>query len=215
MEILSIKGVNKSFKKKSVLQGANLFVNQGEILGLVGPSGSGKSVLSKILIGFLTPDSGERILIKGPKIGFSMQNNSIYSDLNVKQNLRYFSKLQKVRRRERKSRIEELIRLLGLKEFEKVLVKNLSGGTAKRVDIACALLTDPEIVLFDEPFLGLDPKLIENLSRIMLYLNRKGKTILISSHRVEELTRICSRFVLIKNKIVRQIDKKQLIKAYD
>lgn len=214
MEVLSLKGVSKAFEKKEVLLGANLSLNKGEVLGVIGPTGSGKSVLIKIIIGFLTPNSGSKVFQENSKIGFSMQNNSIYRDLSVIQNLKYFSKLQGVRDKERRKRIEKLIILLNLTEFKKILVKNLSGGTKKRVDIACALLNNPDIVIFDEPFIGLDPKLIEDLSRIILYLNKQGKTILISSHRVEELTKICSRFVLVKNKIIKQIDKASLIKAY-
>ena len=216
MDVISLKGVNKSFDNIKILDDIFLYVKKEEIIGLVGRSGSGKSVLIKILIGFLSNDSGEIKIdqtIKN-KIGFSMQNNSIYEYLTVKQNLNYFSKIYGISRKTRKIIIPEIIRKLGLQEFEKVLVSKLSGGTKKRVDIACALLNDPEVLILDEPFLGLDPELVNKLASFILELNKRGKTIIISSHGLEELKRICSRFMLVKDKKLKFIGRNDLINAY-
>jgi ABC-2 type transport system ATP-binding protein len=213
MEIISIKGVNKSFKRKKILEDINLSINKGEIVGIIGPSGCGKSVLTKILIGFLKPDSGKILFNPNLKkeIGFSMQNNSIYDYLTIRQNFKYFAKMYNIPRKKRKEAIPEIMNKLNLIEFEKTIVRKLSGGTQKRVDIGCALLNDPNILILDEPFVGLDSDLIDKISKFLLLLNKKGVTIIISSHRTNELTLICSRFALIKNKKLQLINKKRYL----
>lgn len=216
MEVISLRGVSKSFGKKDVLKSINLSVNSGELLGLVGKSGSGKSVLIKTIIGFLKADSGQ-VIIKDDlkdKINFSMQDNSIHSQLTVKQNLRYFAKMYDLERKEREDAIQEILTKLDLKDFENVIVKNLSGGTQKRVDIGCALLNGPDILLLDEPFLGLDPELVNRLGTLIIELNKKGKTIIISSHDLRVLYSICSKFALIKNGNLNFIKKEELANAY-
>jgi len=216
MEILSIKGVTKSFGKKEVLQNINVSIKKGEIFGLIGRTGSGKSVLIKIIIGFLKPDTGKIILnnsIKN-KINFSMQHNSIYDYLTVKQNLKYFAKIYGLSKKERKIAIPEIIDRLSLKEFENVIIKKLSGGTQKKVDIGCSLLNNPDILIFDEPFLGLDPELVAKLGEFIWDLNKKGKTIIISSHDITQLKRICSKFAIIKNKNLIMVNKENLLEAY-
>ena len=200
MDILSFKEVSKSFSHKKILKEVNFSVKKGEILGIVGPSGSGKSVLIKMLIGFIKPSSGNISFNLSPRVGFSMQNNSLYNYLTVKQNLIYFSKLSGVSKSQRQNTISLLIKNLRLIEFENTLVKKLSGGTKKRVDIACALLNNPDVIILDEPFIGLDPTLIELLSKFILKLNNQGRTIIISSHRIKELSSISSRVLLVKNK---------------
>ncbi|MAG07820.1 hypothetical protein CMI46_03330 [Candidatus Pacearchaeota archaeon] len=220
MEIISINNLSKSFKKKKVIENTNFSIKQGEILGILGPSGSGKSTFIKTLIGFHKPSSGEIIInseiintkTKNP-LGFSTQENSVYDYLTVKQNLKYFSKIYQIP--ERKKRINYLLNKLNLKEFEKTLGKNLSGGTKKRLDIACALIPDSDIIVFDEPFLGLDPALINSISKLILELNSKGKTIIISSHRVKELSKICTKLIAIKNKKFYSLNKSEIEHVYN
>jgi len=101
-----------------------------------------------------------------------------------------------------------------LKEYEKVLVKNLSGGTKKRVDIACALLADPDVIVFDEPFLGLDPILADALSEFIVSLSKIGKAVLVSSHRIDELSKICARVLMLKSGRLSQINKSQMREIY-
>lgn len=216
MEIIKVDSVSKSFNGKKILKEVDLVVKEGEIIGIIGPSASGKSVFIKILIGFLRPNSGNIEVNIGSKnpFGFSMQNNSLYDYLTVKQNLVYFSELYDLTKEEGNKRISLLLKKLKLKEFENILVKNTSGGTKKRVDIACAILKNPKILVLDEPFLGLDPSLINLISKFILDLRKSGLTILISSHRINELSKICSRMVLIKNKTLYSIKKSQIGQAY-
>jgi ABC-2 type transport system ATP-binding protein len=217
MALLEINNVSKSFGKKKILEGLNFTLKKGEIVGLIGKSGVGKSVLIKLLIGFLKPDKGTIKFNSKTKwpVGFSMQNNSLYDYLTVRQNLKYFAQIYKTPKKQYKQRINILIKQLNLKEFENVLGINLSGGTKKRVDIACALLNDPEILILDEPFLGLDPYLVDSLSKFIISLAKSGKCILFSSHRIRQLSNLCSKLVLIKDKKIYKINKNQLKEIYD
>jgi len=168
-----------------------------------------------MIIDFLKPDKGNIIRnIPKEKINFSMQGNSIYEYLTVRQNLMYFSKMYGLNKRERKEIIAEVIDKLALKEFENVIIKNLSGGTQKRVDIACSLLNNPEVILMDEPFLGLDPELVNKIGTLMIKLNENGKTILISSHDIKTLSLICKKFFLIRNKEIDLVKREKLGESY-
>lgn len=214
MGLVSLNGVGKSFGKKKVLGNVNLEIKKGEVVGIVGPSGSGKSVLVKMIIGFLKPSEGSISFDENPVLGFSMQDNSLYDHLSVDQNADYFSKVYNVSKEDRKSRIPKLITTLDLGEFEKVLVKDLSGGTKKRTDLLCSLINDPDILILDEPFLGLDPSLVKALLKFITNLNKQGKTIIISSHRTNELSYLASRILMVKNKTLKEITKDEINQAY-
>lgn len=217
MEILRLNSIQKRFKEKEVLRGINLSLKKGEILGLVGKSGSGKSVLIKTIIGFLEPNSGKVIINSSSNnsLNYSMQENAIYDDLTVNQNLDYFASINKIKRKIRKEKINTLLKETSLEEYKKVLVRNLSGGTKKRVDLACSLMTDPEVLILDEPLLGLDPSLINSMAKLIRKLNEQGKTIIISSHQIEELYKICSRVVLLKEGTLYEIKKNEIRGVYD
>jgi ABC-2 type transport system ATP-binding protein len=210
MNIIEVKGVSKSFKKNVIFSDANFKIKKGEILGILGSSGSGKSVLIKCLMGFIKPSKGK--IINSAEIGFSTQANAIYENLTVKQNLNYFARLSNVK--DRKKQIEVLLKNLSLTEYEKVKVLKLSGGTKKRVDLACALLTNPEILILDEPFAGLDTFLVNQLSKFLKELKKQGKTIIISSHLLDQVENLCTDLIFIKDKKVVSISKSQLKKLY-
>ena len=216
MIVFSIENLYKKMGGKQVLNGVNLSIEKGEVLGLVGRSGSGKTVLIKTIIGFLKPDKGQ-IKINSKSnypIGYSMQENAIYENLTVLQNLRYFASINRIKWRIKRQRIRELIKSMDLGEYKRKLVKNISGGTKKRVDLACALLGDPDIVVLDEPLLGLDPGLVDSILGIIKKIEKQGKTVIISSHQIAELSRVCSRFVLLKDGILYKIKQKQLGTVY-
>jgi ABC-2 type transport system ATP-binding protein len=216
MIVFSIENLYKKMGGKQVLNGVNLSIEKGEVLGLVGRSGSGKTVLIKTIIGFLKPDKGQ-IKINSKSnypIGYSMQENAIYENLTVLQNLRYFASINRIKWRIKRQRIRELIKSMDLGEYKRKLVKNISGGTKKRVDLACALLGDPDIVVLDEPLLGLDPGLVDSILGIIKKIEKQGKTVIISSHQIAELSRVCSRFVLLKDGIMYKIKQKQLGTVY-
>ena len=213
--ILSLKNISKSFGKKKILDKINLNVEKGNVVGIFGPSGAGKSVLLKIIIGFLKPDSGKRTINAAKdKIGFSMQNNSIYEDLTVEQNIEYFAKIYNVSKKDRKKSIPNILNFMELEDFKKIITKNLSGGTKKRLDIACALVNDPEILVLDEPFLGLDHEKIIHLLNILNFLNKNGTTIIISSHRIFEIIHLCNIVGMLKDNKLKEVKKEDVKKIY-
>lgn len=214
MNVIVADGITKSFGRKKVLDEVSFSVSPGEVVGFVGKSGAGKSVMIKILIDFYKPDKGAVKLFTRAPIGYSMQDNALYDQLTVRQNLNYFSEIYGVDRGLRKQRIDYLIHILDLGEYEKVLLKNLSGGTKKRVDVACALLVDPDLVVLDEPFLGLDPVLVEGLSKLILALASSGKAVFVSSHQTDVLHNIATRILMLKEGKIKQISKSQMKEVY-
>jgi len=217
-DLITIDNLSKSFGRKIILDKVSLSINKGEFVGLVGPSGVGKTVFIKMLIGFYTPNSGKMSFLSDKVknlIGFSMQNNAIYGDLTLIQNLNYFGKVYGLKRKERKEKVELLLNNLELKEYRNIRVNKLSGGTKKRVDIACSLMNNPEILILDEPFLGLDPLLVGKISGFLKKLNKNnGTTIILSSHYLFELGELCNRFLSFKDKKIIEIKKEDLWRFY-
>jgi len=209
-EVIVVKNVSKIFNNNKVLYDINFKINKGDIIGILGRSGSGKSVILKIISGFISPTTGS--IKTNKKIGFSVQSNSLYETLTLKQNLNYFAKIYEVKNS--KEQIEKLIKFLHLESYKKILVKNLSGGTKKRLDIACALLEDPEILILDEPFVGLDSFLVNELSMFIKILQKKNNTIIISSHLLHQLENLCSRFLFVEKGKLKEITKDQLKNLY-
>ena len=213
--IIKLENVSKSFKEKIIFNNINFEIKKNEFVGIVGESGQGKTVLIELIVGFLTPSSGTITRnVEKEKISFSIQNNSLYESLTVKQNLLFFAKINNVPKKERKERIPKILSQLKIEPYKNVLVKKLSGGTKKRVDIACALITNPSLLILDEPFTGLDKKLVEELARYILFLNKNGTTIIIISHRNQLMSQICSKALMLENKSIREISKKELINKY-
>jgi ABC-2 type transport system ATP-binding protein len=218
--ILKITKLNKAFGRKAILKNINLDVYQGEILGIIGASGSGKTTLLNTLIGFVQPDEG-KVLFKAQKAininkeeyqsfssneksvknmyGFAAQFPSFYEKLTVKENLEYFGELYDLSKDTRKANSETLMKLMDLQNSSNVLAKNLSGGMERRLDIACAMMHNPKILILDEPTADLDPFLRNNIWNLIEKINKKGTTIILSSHHLSELETLCSRIAILKH----------------
>ena len=216
--LLIVDKVGKSFGKKKVLSDVSFQVNPGEIVGLIGSSGSGKTTLLNMLIGFINADLGE-VKFKEPKMisdkaiyksvfkqqrkfkdvyGFAAQMPSFYEKLTVKENLYYFGRLYNLSKEVLHSNVDSLLKLIDLESSANVLGKNLSGGMERRLDIACALIHNPQILIMDEPTSDLDPVLRRSIWSLIKQINAKGTTVIVSSHHLNELETLCDRIAIIK-----------------
>lgn len=205
-ECVSIRHVSKSFGKHQVLEDINLEIHEGEIFGLLGPSGSGKTTLVKQLTGLGTPTSGECYLFqeKMPalklinRIGYMAQSDGLYEDLTAKENLQFFSELYGLKGEKQTRRIKEVMELVQLTEDLTKLVTNYSGGMKRRLSLAIAMLHEPEILILDEPTVGIDPVLRQSIWKAFYELKKNGTTIIVTTHVMDEADK-CDRLGMIRD----------------
>jgi ABC-2 type transport system ATP-binding protein len=235
--IFRVRNVKKSFGDNVVLENFNLDIQQGEIIGVIGGSGAGKTTFLHTLIGFIKPDEGDiefrlnhllsyksayvyksvynqQKLVK--KIyGFASQVPSFYDELTPNENLEYFGMLYNLDKHTIKSNKKILLDLMELEHAADIPSRNLSGGMERRLDIACALMHDPDVLILDEPTADLDPVLRSHIWDLMRKINKKGTTIILSSHHLSELEELCDRVIIIKDgAIVAQGEPEVLKKKY-
>lgn len=205
--ILELSGIRKHFGDLEALKGVDLKVQAGEFFGLLGPNGAGKSTLMKILSGFLAADTGE-VRIRDRVVefhdhaarrscGLVPQEIALYDSLNPLENLRVFGKLYELSPKETEARSEKLLKEVGLWERRKDRVKDFSGGMKRRLNIIVSLLHEPDILLCDEPTVGVDPQSRNAIFDFLEALNRSGLTILYTTHYMEEVERLCPRLAII------------------
>jgi len=201
--------LTKRFGKITAVNSVSIKVPYGIILGLVGPNGAGKTTFLRMLVGILKPDEGkgfvlgkniERLTPKDrTQIGYMTQHKALYMDLTARENIEYFAKINgiidPVKRREL---TEEIIKLLEITEWENILVEHLSGGTQQLVSLACALVHQPELMILDEPTVGINPMLREKFWKRFKELRNIGKTLIITTHYLEEAER-CDIVALMHN----------------
>jgi len=210
--IVRIEGISKSFRK-TVLDDIYLDVQQGEIFGIIGPSGAGKTTLLNLLVGYYQPDKGDiTILQKGKPIsvfkeahlikkvfGVSTQYPSVYSKLNVLENLVHFGIMFDLSKEHALSRAKTLIHLVGLSGSEETIAANLSGGMQKRLDIACSLVHNPPILVLDEPTADLDPIMRAEMWSLISEINQRGTTVIVASHFLDEIENLCDTIAIFHN----------------
>jgi ABC-2 type transport system ATP-binding protein len=237
--ILKIQQVTKSFGKRKIIKNINLDVEDGEILGLIGSSGSGKTTLLKTMIGFNHPEEGDVKFrsnsqdfhakssinnrhflsvysdsnIAKTTFGFASQEPSFYENLSVRENLLYFGSLYDLPEKTLHSNVDILMTLMDLKTAQNTLGKKLSGGMQRRLDIGCALIHDPEILILDEPTSDLDPALRNHIWSLVRKINKKGTTIILASHHLSEVEAFCSRIAIIKDGVLIDVDTPARLKA--
>lgn len=202
--IVEIKNISKSFGKKPVLKDINLVANSGEILCLLGPSGAGKTTLIRIITGALKADKGE-VMVDGIKvpsisvirnIGFMPQGDAVYNDISGFDNMMFFGRLYGLSRQKLQEKVQKALDLVNLSEDKNKLVLNYSGGMKKRLSLAIALLHEPQVLILDEPTVGIDPVLRKGIWDQFELLRKQGKTIIVSTHVMDEAER-CQRAALI------------------
>lgn len=201
--MIELVNVSKKFGKRKILNNVSLKIGHKEIVGILGPNGAGKSVFLKTLAGFLKPDKGH--VVSSGEVGISIQDNSFYESLTVKQNLYYFARIYKIK--DKKRRIDEIVNRTGLKQFFNSHVNTLSGGTKKKLDLACSLLNNPSTLILDEPFTGLDKFFVNELINLLRGLNEQGVTLVISSHIVPHIFDLCNRFLVVEKGDVSEMEK--------
>jgi ABC-2 type transport system ATP-binding protein len=196
-------GVRKRFGTVQALAGLDLAVGSGEIYGLLGPNGSGKTTFIRCLAGLVRPDEGTitvlgttaRDAVGAGRVGYMTQAAALYGDLSVTENLAFFARLEGVE--DVDERIEEVLRTVDLADRSRTIVSTLSGGMRSRVSLAAALLHRPDLLLLDEPTVGIDPVLRQEFWTHFRALASSGVTILVSSHVMDEASR-CDRLGLIR-----------------
>lgn len=198
--------VSKSFGKKTVLNKVSISVHSGEIFGLIGPSGSGKTTLVKMIVGMDQPTNGEIHVLDTPvphlylsqKIGYMAQSDALYNDLTGRENLSFFAALYKLNKKIQKERIAYAADLVGLTSHLSKRVQNYSGGMKRRLSLAIALIHDPELLILDEPTVGIDPKLRKSILEEINRLKMEGKTILITTHVMDEAEK-CDKLAMVRD----------------
>ena len=210
--MIEVKNVTKKYGSFVAVDNISFKIEKGEIVGLLGPNGAGKSTTMNMITGFIEPTEGE-IIVDGydigkkplkakRQIGYMPEGVPLYSDLTVKEFVTYMAELKKVDRKVRKEKVEKIIEQTGLKDVQNKLTRNLSRGYKQRVSMAGALVGEPEILILDEPTVGLDPKQITEIRSLIKELG-KTHTVILSSHILSEVSQICNKVIIInKGKIV-------------
>jgi len=206
---LRAENLIKSYKRRKVVNEVTLDVNQGEIVGLLGPNGAGKTTCFYMIVGLTKPNGG-RIFLDNTEItrypmyrraqygiGYLAQEASVFRKLSIEDNILSVLQFTKLSKKEQKMKMETLIEEFGLSHIRKNRGDLLSGGERRRTEIARALATDPNFILLDEPFAGVDPVAVEDIQRIVAQLKNKNIGILITDHNVQETLAITDRTYLM------------------
>jgi len=207
--ILKTVGLVKKFGQRVVVKGVSIGISSGEIVGLLGPNGAGKTTTFYMITGLLRPNEGKIYLDDKDMtdmpihmrarlgIGYLPQEPSIFRKLTVEENLLTILQFLPMSNRDRMAKVEELLTEFGIAHLRKSLASSLSGGEARRLEVARSLLTSPKIILLDEPFLGIDPITVADIQLIINQLKEKGLGILITDHNVRETLSIVDRAYII------------------
>lgn len=201
-----IENISKQYKKQRVLNKVSFNIKQGEIFGLLGPSGAGKTTLIRLIMGMESSNQGS-IKIMGEKIpnlkiieeiGYTAQSDALYTDLSAEENMKFYCQLYKVPKKLWKDRIYKALEVVNLNDDLKKIVSNFSGGMKRRLSLAIALIHNPQILILDEPTVGMDPILRQQIWKELEKLKESGVTILITTHVMDEAEK-CDRLAMLRN----------------
>ena len=210
--MIEVKNVTKKYGNFVAVDNISFTVKDGEVVGFLGPNGAGKSTTMNMITGFIEPTDGT-IIVNGfdvqkkginakKQIGYMPEGVPLYTELTVKEFVTYMAELKRVKKKERKEKVQKALTETGLKDVEKKLIRNLSRGYKQRVSLAGALVGDPEVIILDEPTVGLDPKQITEIRKLIKDLG-KNHTVILSSHILSEVSQICERVIIInKGKLI-------------
>lgn len=204
--MLRLTDVRKRFGSTVAVDGLSLELAKGEVFGLLGPNGAGKSTTISMSVGLLSPDAGKVELVGygdpvepsvRARIGLAPQAIALYDELTAQENLDFFARLNDMPNPRRRARVDEVIAMVGLTDRANDRVKGYSGGMKRRLNLAASLLNDPPLVLLDEPTAGVDPQSRNSLFDIVLRLKAEGRTVLYTTHYMEEAQRLCDRVAIV------------------
>lgn len=218
--LIEIEKLSKSFGEQKVLDKIDFKLESGEIVGLIGPSGSGKSTLIKTMLGMEKADEGEALVLnyKMPKreilsnIGYMAQSDALYEMLTGYENLEFFGKMKGVSAKELKKEIEYIAEVVDLTDDLKKLVSNYSGGMKRRLSLAIALIGSPELLILDEPTVGIDPSLRKNIWKELFKQRDNGVGILVTTHVMDE-AELTDKVGLLLNGDIIDFDTPQQLKV--
>ena len=221
--MIEVKNVTKKYESTIAVDDISFEVKDGEIVGLLGPNGAGKSTTMNMITGYIEPTSGQIIvngndILKSPKkvkkqIGYMPEGVPLYYELTPKEFISYMAELKLVTKKNRKEEVSRVIKETELEEVQNRLIRSLSRGYKQRVSLAGALVGNPDIIILDEPTVGLDPKQITEIRRLIKNLGKKH-TVILSSHILSEVSQICERVIIInKGKLIAVDTPENLEKA--
>ena len=203
--MITLDTISKRFGTLTAVDGLSLSIEPGEVFGLLGPNGAGKSTTIAMIVGLLMPDSGTVRIDGGDPaeaavratLGVAPQSLAIYDDMTARENLTFFGSIYGLDGPTRTRRADELLELVGLTDRARDRVKGFSGGMKRRVNLACALVHDPMVFLLDEPTAGVDPQSRHAIFEIVRELRAQGRTVVYTTHYMEEAQKLCSRVGVI------------------
>jgi lipopolysaccharide export system ATP-binding protein len=226
MTTLAAKHLIKSYNKRNVVDGVSLHVSTGEVVGLLGPNGAGKTTSFYMLVGLIKPDEGEILLdsldiTHHPMhvrarlgVGYLPQEPSVFRKLSVADNIKAVLQIRSdLTEGQMELIIDELLEEFHIPHLRNQMALSLSGGERRRVEIARALASNPQFILLDEPFAGVDPISVEDIQKIIEHLKDRGIGILITEHNVQETLGICSRaYILNQGRVIAEGDTDTIVK---
>ncbi len=223
MNAIEVKNLHKSFGNLQAVQDASFHAIQGEVLGLLGPNGAGKSTTISILCGLLAPDSGEASImghsvtreaeLAKTSLGVVPQDLALYLDLSARENLDFWGRMYGLRGKALKARVDEVLEIIGLADRQKDHVGKFSGGMKRRVNIGAALLHKPQVVIMDEPTVGIDPQSRRHILDNVKELNQQGMTVLYTTHYMEEAAELSDHIAIMdKGNVIAHGTHDELIK---
>lgn len=205
--MIHIENLVKRYGNMLALDHLNLDIQEGEIFGLLGPNGSGKTTAINCLLALLKYDKGDITIFGQPmtvdsydikqEIGIVLQNVAVFGQMTVYENIDYFCGLYVKDKAKRKALVKEAIAFVGLEDYVKMRPKKLSGGLLRRLNIACGIAHKPKLIILDEPTVAVDPQSRNNILEGIQALNRQGSTVIYTSHYMEEVEQICTRIAII------------------
>lgn len=223
--MIQVEKITKKYGSFLAVDNISFEIKDNEVVGFLGPNGAGKSTTMNMITGYIEPTEG-KILVNGKEIskepnkvkkqiGYMPENVPLYQELTVREFVNYMADLKKIKRKEKREKVDKILEEVGLTNVQKKLIRSLSRGYKQRVSLAGALIGNPEVLILDEPTVGLDPKQITEIRELIKKLG-KSHTVILSSHILSEVSQICSKVIIInKGKILAVDTPKNLEKEFE